>query len=163
MSDTLEKKQKAAFLESIRNGSSRKKSCQACGIGTTTFWKWKQDDPNFKADLESALESRISVVEDSLYRLAVGRQKRDKDGEPVFDKQGNPILLQSNGQVVALIFWLKNRGKGQWRDKHDIEVIAPKIVNQKTFIQAGQEPKIIEEKEIHKLVEGQNDNVKQKQ
>jgi len=148
MSDMNRKKQKEAFILSIKNGCSRVKAAKACGVGTTTIFNWLHKDENFKTAVDSAMDSRIAVVEDALYKLASGKQKLDKDNKPMYDTEGNPIMAQTNNQVVAQIFWLKNRGKGQWRDKHDLEITAPKVVNKKTFIQAGEEPKIVDEEPI---------------
>jgi len=116
--------QKAAYIQSLKNGNTRKEAAEACNAGVTTIWEWKRDDKKFSADIDAALESRIQVVEDSLYKSATeGKEKRN---------------------VIAMIFWLKNRGKN-WKDKQDIEFVAPKTVKQTTFIQAGEEPEIEED------------------
>ena len=119
--------QKKAYLESLKNGVSRLESAEAAGVCTTTVWNWRKRDEDFAIQEENALTERIQVVEDALYQNAKG----------------------STGQktnVVAQIFWLKNRGKN-WKDKQELEFIVPKVVKQNTFIQAGEAPKIVEEEE----------------
>ena len=117
-------KQKQAYLQSLKAGNTRKQASFDADAGVTTIWEWKQKDKQFSNDIESALESRIQVVEDALFNTATGKEGKAK--------------------VIAQIFWLKNRGKN-WKDKQDVEFIAPTIVKQNTFIQAGEEPKITEE------------------
>jgi len=119
--------QKLAYLQSLSNGVSRLESAQAAGVCTTTVWNWRKRDENFVIQEEAALNSRIQVVEDALYRAATAG-------------------VGGKTMVIAQIFWLKNRGKN-WKDKSDVEFIVPKVVKQNTFIQAGEEPKIVEEEE----------------
>ena len=119
--------QKLAYLESLKNGCTRLESAEASGVCTTTVWNWRKRDPDFAIQEEACLNSRIQVVEDALYQAATSGSN-------------------SKNMVIAQIFWLKNRGKN-WKDKSDVEFIVPKVVKQNTFIQAGEEPKIIEEEE----------------
>lgn len=122
--ETLRKKAKEVYLLSLKQGSSHKEATEATGYDVTTIWDWRQKDKQFSLDILSALDSRIKVVEDALYATATGKEGKAK--------------------VIAQIFWLKNRGKN-WKDKQDVTFIAPTIVKQNTFIQAGEEPKVIEE------------------
>lgn len=124
--ETLRKKAKEVYLLSLKNGETHKEATLATGYDNTTIWDWRQKDKQFALDILSALDSRIKVVEDALYATATGKEGKAK--------------------VIAQIFWLKNRGKN-WKDKQDVTFIAPTIVKINTFIQAGEEPKIIEEKE----------------
>jgi len=117
--------QKKAYLESLKNGVSRLDSAIYAGVCTTTVWNWRQRDEQFSLDEEAALQERIQVVEDALYQAATSG-------------------VGGKTMVIAQIFWLKNRGKN-WKDKSDVEFISPKVVKQNTFIQAGGEPKIVEE------------------
>jgi len=116
--------QKKAFIQSIKRGSTHAEAAKAANTVYRTVWDWKQEDKEFAKDIETALESRIKIVEDALYESATGKEGKAK--------------------IIAQIFWLKNRGKN-WKDKQDITFTAPKEVKQNTFIQAGEEPKIIEE------------------
>ena len=117
-------KQKESFVQSLKNGSTHIEAAKAAGIGETSIWNWRQDDKDFAKACESALESRIKIVEDALFLSATGKEGKAK--------------------IIAQIFWLKNRGHN-WKDKQDITFIAPKEVKQNTFIQAGEEPVIEEE------------------
>ena len=120
--------QKEAYLLSLSLGTTRQEAAEAAGISVTAVWKWRRKDKEF------AQRGRIQVVEDALFKSATGGAGKNN--------------------VVAQIFWLKNRGKN-WKDKQDIEFSVPKIVKQTAFVQAGKEPVIKEEKveEIEKIEE----------
>jgi len=122
-----EKLIKENYVLSLKNGATRQASAIAVGVSDVTIWNWKNQDKEFSKAIDSALESRIQVVEDALYQNAI-------------------LTTGQKTNVVAQIFWLKNRGKN-WKDKGELEITIPKVVKQNTFIQAGEEPKIIEEPE----------------
>ena len=122
---------KKAYIQSLENGTTRAIATKAARTCTSTIWNWRRDDEEFAKAEEAALESRIMVVEDALLRNA------------------------KNGNTIAQIFFLKNRGKGKWLDKQVIDVKVPDTIRVKAFIQAGAEPVIkdeepeeVEEKEI---------------
>lgn len=132
------KKIKRAYIQSLKNGTTRKKAYEAAGVTSTTIWEWEKQDEQFAKDVETALDSRIKIVEDALLNNAVGKgEYTNKEGKKIIDR----------GNVIAQIFYLKNRGKGKWRDKQDIEVTMPKVIKQNAFIQAGEEPVIKEDPE----------------
>lgn len=97
--DVNKKRQKETFLTSLDNGASIKKSCNAAGITEMTIWRWRKRSKDFESQILTILDSRTQTVEDALFVNAV------------------------KGNVIAQIFWLKNRGKDRWKDKfeHDIE------------------------------------------
>jgi DNA-binding XRE family transcriptional regulator len=68
-------------------------------LGTTrqTMDKWKKDYPEFAEAVTGGKERADSLVARSLYNKAVG------------------------GDTTACIFWLKNRQKHAWRDRHEID------------------------------------------
>ena len=143
MSGSKEKKEKAAkkraYLQSLRNGTTRAKAAKAANVNITTVWKWAKDDEEFAKDIEIALESRIKFVVDALFSNAVGRgEYTNSEGKKIVDR----------GNVIAQIFWAKNRGKGKWKDKQEMEIKVPDTIRIKTFIQAGEEPVIKEVKEL---------------
>jgi len=130
--------QKEAYIQSLKNGCTKKEAAEACKACTTTIWNWVQKDKKFKSDIEEALDARIAVVEDALYNLATGK-------DAGVNKEGKKIIAK--GQVIAQIFWLKNKSHGKYRDKQEVEFTVPKVVKQNTFVQAGEEP-VIKEEEV---------------
>lgn len=143
--EKLTKKIKEAYILSLKAGTTRCEASRSAGVDVSTIWKWAKNDKEFAKDIEVALESRIKTVEDALYRLAAGH-KRIKDGKELKDSDGNVQMTQGN--VVAQIFYLKNRGKEEWKDKQEIDVKVPDTIRIKHFIQAGKEPVIKDEEEL---------------
>ena len=136
---------KKAYIQSLKSGTTRVKAAEAANVDVSTIWQWAKDNEQFAKGIEIALESRIKTVEDALYRLASGH-KRMKDGKELKDDDGNVQMTQGN--VIAQIFYLKNRGKDKWKDKQEVEFKVPDTIRIKAFIQAGAEPVIKEEEEI---------------
>lgn len=138
-------KTKSAYISSLGNGTTRLKAAEAAGVSCFTIWNWAKQDEKFSAEIENALESRITIVEDALLKNAQGYgEYKNSEGKILFDR----------GNVIAQIFYLKNRGKGKWRDKQEIDIKVPDTIRIKAFIQAGEEP-VIKEEEVKKEEPGE--------
>lgn len=124
--------QKEKFIKCIVKGVSFAVACRATKLSRTFIYTQRRDSTDFGQAVDAAADSRIIIVEDALLKSA---------------KKGN---------VIAQIFYLKNRGRGKWTDKTELEFIAPRVVNKKAFIQAGEEP-VIEEEEPEKKEEIQGE------
>ena len=131
--EEITKKIKEAYLESLENGTTRADAAEAAEVTTTTIWRWAKEDEEFAKAIEIALESRITVVEDALYRDATSES--------------------GNQRTIAKIFWLKNRGRGKWRDKQEVEFVMPKVIKVLHFVQSGKPPIIKEEPETEEKKE----------
>ena len=94
---TKNKEKVAAFLMSLRQGASVLKASKGAQVEYSTIWRWRQKYKEFNEEVLSILDSRTQIVEDALYLNAAG------------------------GNVIAQIFWLKNRGKDRWKDKQEHE------------------------------------------
>ena len=90
------KRQKEVFLESLQNGTSIVKACQAADIAVVTAWRWRKNSKAFDDKVLAAFESRTQVAEDALYKNVI------------------------KGNVVAQIFWLKNRAQDRWKDRQAV-------------------------------------------
>lgn len=75
------------------------KSAKAAGIGTTTVYKWFEEDPEFKAKYDEIFESRKEFVEGALYEQI---------------KKGN---------VTAILFCLKSKFGYQEIQRVDANVL----------------------------------------
>lgn len=95
---SLKKKRIESVLKSLGAGTSFLKACKAADIDQSTFWQWRQDDKELNKQVLQVLDSRTQTVEDALY---VGASK---------------------GNVIAQIFWLKNRASGRWRDRQEAKI-----------------------------------------
>lgn len=107
-SASIKKKCIESVLISLEKGTSFLKACKAADINQATFWRWRQKDKKLDQQVLQVLESRTQTVEDALYMGA------------------------TKGNVVAQIFWLKNRAKDRWKDKQEYEhsgVMGYKLIN----------------------------------
>jgi hypothetical protein len=92
------------------------------GVSDRTIYRWQIEFPEFCQALKSGKEAADERVERSLYHKATGYTF---DSEKVFQFQGQivraPVREHVPPDTTAAIFWLKNRRKEQWRDRHEIE------------------------------------------
>lgn len=89
------KRQKEAFLKSLEGGATIKDSAEAAGVSRVTAWRWR-NSKTFKKKVLAIIDSRTQTVEDALYATAL------------------------KGNVIAIIFWLKNRASDRWKDVKEV-------------------------------------------
>lgn len=93
----IRKKQNEAVLQSLMGGVAIKKACDEAGIDVTTFWRRRKKSKSLGKKVLAIIESRIQLVEDALYIKAI------------------------KGNVIAQIFYLKNRDPDRWKDQQYIK------------------------------------------
>ncbi len=102
------------------------------GIQRSTLKEWKKKHKEFSAALKENKNYVDSLVEDSLFRRAMGYEyeeitteeieiKVKKDNIKIPAIKTRRTTKQVVPDVTAQIFWLKNRQKEFWRDKIDHE------------------------------------------
>ncbi len=102
-----------------RDGLTEEQIAKNIGIDKTTLYRWKIKESNICNALKKGKEVVDFEVENALlkralgYTITINEQKVDKDG-CVHDTKRD---VHIPGDVVAQIFWLKNRKKEQWREK----------------------------------------------
>lgn len=88
-----------------------------------TIYRWQAEYPEFCQALKVGKETADDRVERSLYHRASGYTF---DSEKVFQFQGAIVRAKTREHVppdtTAAIFWLKNRRREDWRDRHDHEL-----------------------------------------
>lgn len=91
-------------------------------VATYTIRRWQSEHEEFRAALKVGKEVADDRVERSLYQRAVGYTF---NSEKVFQFQGQIVRAEITEhlppETIACIFWLKNRRKSDWRDKHEVE------------------------------------------
>ena len=91
-------------------------------VDVRTVHRWKNAHQDFCHALTVGKEAADNRVVRSLYQKAVGYTF---PSEKIFQHQGEIVRAETLEHVppsdTAAIFWLKNRRKDEWRDKHDIE------------------------------------------
>ena len=59
------------ILEALRDGQPEYQACQAGGIKYSRWWDWKQELAGLQARVDSVKQSRLPIMEDSIYKAAV--------------------------------------------------------------------------------------------
>jgi transcriptional regulator with XRE-family HTH domain len=94
------------------------------GVGKTAYYKYKSNKEEFANILKSAKAAADEIVENALYKRAIGGTIEETVDE--LDEDGNVlrrrvVKKQIPGDTTAQIFWLKNRKSDVWRDKHEFD------------------------------------------
>jgi hypothetical protein len=95
-------------------------------VSIRTIIRWTTEHEEFCHAVKEAKEIADQRVERSLYQRAVGYTF---DSEKVFNGKDGIVRTDTREHVppdvTAQIFWLKNRQRDRWRDKHDHELAGP--------------------------------------
>src|SRR5262245_58650423 len=90
------------------------------GVSARTVMSWKVAKPEFFHALKTAKEVADARVERRLYERALGYSV---ETEKIVVSRGTVIRVRTiehyPPDTTAMIFWLKNRQPGKWRDKVD--------------------------------------------
>lgn len=84
-------------------------ACASIGLARSTFYKWRDTDPDFKAAIEEIQEVAIDYVESKLFEKIDGVWVEGR-GE---DDDGEPRTYKQPPSDTAIIFYLKTKGKGR--------------------------------------------------
>lgn len=95
------------------------------GVHQSTIHEWQSSHPEFLAALRKGKEVADAEVAKSLYLRATGYSHR---AVKIFadPKTGSELIIPYTEKFppdpTSMIFWLKNRQKDKWRDKHETEL-----------------------------------------
>ena len=78
-------------------GLTQEQICSCIGISTSTLHKYKKTNAEFAEALKRGQHRGIEAVTNALFQSAV------------------------EGNLGAQVFYLKNRGREDWKDKQDVE------------------------------------------
>jgi hypothetical protein len=116
--EMIEQARKLAYL-----GATDREMAEFFEVSEATLHRWKHEYPEFCESAKLGKEAADARVEQSLYRKAVGYTY---DSEKVFQFGGQivraPVVEHVPPSDTAIIFWLKNRRRDQWRDRQDVEL-----------------------------------------
>ena len=135
-------------LKSVEAWRRKGLTCRQIGdnlsISHTAFARYQRDHPEFAAALFIGKLDADATVENALFRRAVGYEytetKRKYEPSMIFNpnepdtppQPGPPVLVSEEilekkkaPDVVAQIFYLKNRVSRDWHDRHGIEHSGP--------------------------------------
>lgn len=93
------------------------------GVCERTINYWKKEFPDFLQSIKKGKDLADAKIAESLYLRALGYEHHE---EKVFC-HGEKIITHRTTkkyppETAAAIFWLKNRQKGKWKDKQDIDI-----------------------------------------
>lgn len=115
---------KLVLLESwARDGLTNEQIANNIGINVKTLYDWKNKNSKISNVLKKGKEVVDYEVENALLKRALGytiqisEEKLDKDG----CKHTLIRDVHIPPDIIAQIFWLKNRKSAQWREKVEIE------------------------------------------
>jgi len=97
------------------------------GVSEQTVKNWYKQYPEFLASVKRAKAVSDDKVERSLFERATGYSVPDVHITGKGTKI--PIIKHYPPDVVACIFWLKNRRGEQWRDKQELTVDARSLAD----------------------------------
>lgn len=119
------------FIEQARKlaelGATDREMADFFQVAESTLHLWKLQHPKFSESLKVGKDVADDRVEQSLYRRALG-YSHDAVKMHVIDGEVSTTAYVEHypPDTTAAIFWLKNRRKGEWRDKTETEVTLPK-------------------------------------
>lgn len=97
------------------------------GVSVRTLHYWKYDHPELADALRTGKERADERVERSLYQRATGYNITEQQAVKVklgqYEEKVGVVDVEKHvpASDTAAIFWLKNRRKADWRDKHEVE------------------------------------------
>lgn len=118
-----------------REGRTDEEIAKRIGVDPSSLYNWKRRFPQLKEALQKGKAVIDFEVEEALIKSALGYEYTEK----VITKQGDDepvvkfITKHAPPNPTALIFWLKNRKPGTWRDTYN------QIVNAKVNVKDASE------------------------
>lgn len=102
-------------------GATDKEVADFFEVHIATLYRWQHDFPELCDALKVGKEVADERVQKSLYNRAVGYSF---DAKKILQYKGEPVVVpyveHVPPDVVACIFWLKNRRPAEWREKIDL-------------------------------------------
>jgi len=93
------------------------------GVEKKTIYNWAAEHKEFLHSIKIGKDAADDRVVKSLYHRAIGYSV---DSVKIFNYQGvtieHPYREHYPPDTAALIFWLKNRRRLEWRDKQDLDL-----------------------------------------
>ncbi len=114
-----------AILTQVTNycllGATDEQLAAFLAIDVRTLARWKKD-PEFCHAIKEGKEIADATVGQSLFHRAKGYSHPEVK---IFNNNGEAMVVDCMKHyppdTTACIFWLKNRQKDRWRDKHEVD------------------------------------------
>lgn len=120
--------EKLALLEGwSRDGLSYMEVAKNMGVNVGTLQKWRKASDQIEAALRKGREVSDYLVENALFRRAVGFMTTEKKTVTRLDPNGGESIVEVTEtekhvlpDTLAQIFYLKNRRPQEWRDRREV-------------------------------------------
>jgi hypothetical protein len=89
---------KALFCETLVRGGSTAGAAQAIGVDRSTVFRWKAADPAFAEAWDTARDTKVDLVETTLYRMAM---QKDIAAVIFFLKSHRPEVYNRRMQIAV--------------------------------------------------------------
>jgi hypothetical protein len=122
---------RSRVIAALRAGATEAFACAGLNppLAVRTLANWKTQNPDFLQELRDAKQIPDGNVQVALFRSATGRALARR--KPMIDRVTRNPILGPDGQVlyeeeyfqpnvIAMIFWLKNRQPDDWKDRTEI-------------------------------------------
>ncbi|KAK9679491.1 HNH endonuclease [Popillia japonica] len=126
-------RRKAMIAEWAELGLTDEQIAGNIGISRSTLAQWKINFSDIADTLKANKEVADSVVENALYKNAIGyeynevtQERSPESGEMVVTKI---VTKQATPNTSAQIFWLKNRQPDVWRDRKEVAMDGEMSIN----------------------------------
>jgi hypothetical protein len=100
-------------------GKTNEEIAAELGVAESTFYCWLKKHPKFTEALKAGREEPDRLVEQSLFQRAIGYDYEEVKIITGDNPRTETTMKQKAPDVVAQIFWLKNRRPDRWRDKQE--------------------------------------------
>lgn len=104
-------------------GATDKAMADFFGVSESTFSLWKTEYAELSEALKNGKDVADATVASKLYNRAIGYDHKETVTASFQGKITDAIEVVKHHppDTTAAIFWLKNRQRGQWRDKQEVE------------------------------------------
>jgi transcriptional regulator with XRE-family HTH domain len=105
--------------ELATRGLTQKQIAARFGIADRTLRKWMEQNPSLREAMDAGYAVSVGNVENALYRAATGFTYE----EEVLNKDGEVVTLRKyeKPNTTAIIFYLCNRAKDDWKNVNRVE------------------------------------------
>ena len=114
-------------LEYALLGMTDEEMARQFGIGSSTFYAWKQNYRHFREAIKAGRDDADAGVAGAMYRRAMGMTVEEIRIDP--DGTETKTVKQLPPDNTSMIFWLKNRQINKWRDRRE-QVVEVKRVEE---------------------------------
>jgi len=100
-------------------GNTVDQMAQVLEVNIDTLYEWDKVHPEFSEVFKTARTFSDTKIVASLFNRASGMKKTVQR----LNRQGQPVecIEEIPPDPASMIFWLKNRQRDLWKDRHDVE------------------------------------------